>query len=94
MTNSFSALFVYLDMSSELKTGLQIIDNLTTQTELALLIAAASKRIIELNSDEDLIITEELKKRIDAIEARHARGDGITYSKHEFRQHLDNLMDK
>ncbi len=32
------------------------------------------------------------KKRIDAIVNRHARGDGKSYTKEEFRKNLDNLM--
>lgn len=44
--------------------------------------------------DEDLVITAELKKRISAIEERHERGKGKTYTKEEFRKHLDNLMSK
>lgn len=44
--------------------------------------------------EEDLIITNELKERISSIEARHARGEGKTYTKEEFRKHLDNLMSK
>lgn len=80
-------------MSTELKTGLEIIHNLTTHKELALLISAASNRILELSTGEDeLVITEELKQRIDSIETRHARGEGKTYTKEEFRKHLNKLM--
>ena len=80
-------------MSIDLKIGLEIIHSLNNQTELAILIEAASKRIIELSEEkDDFEFTDELKKRIDAIEARHARGEGKTYTKEEFRQHLDNLM--
>ena len=82
-------------MSTDLRTGLEIIDSLTTQKELAVLIAAASKRIIELSAEEEgLVITDELKERISSIEARHERGEGKTYSKEEFRNQLDNLMSK
>jgi hypothetical protein len=79
-------------MSTKLQTGLDIISSLSTQKELAMLIAAASERIIELAADEGaLVITDELKERIAAIEARHASGEGKTYTKDEFRKYLDNL---
>ncbi|MEO0470414.1 MAG: hypothetical protein AAF206_12390 [Bacteroidota bacterium] len=81
-------------MSTELQTGLAIVDSLSTQKELALLIAAASQRLVELSQQEELVLTDGLKDRISAIEARHARGEGKTYSKEEFRKHLNDLMSK
>jgi len=51
---------------------------------------------MDLLSEEEgkLLITDQLKKRIAAIEERHASGEGKTYPKEEFRKQLDNLLAK
>ena len=61
---------------------------------VAVLSQLVATEVEETESTEELIITDGLKKRISDIEERHTRGEGKTYSKEEFRQHLDNLKSK
>ncbi|MCB0855868.1 MAG: hypothetical protein KDD63_26785, partial [Bacteroidetes bacterium] len=51
-----------------------------------------ANEVQEAEEKDELVMTDDLKKRISAIEERHARGEGKTYTKEEFRKHLDNLM--
>ena len=59
---------------------------------LAALSQLMANEVQEAEEKEDFVITDDLKKRINAIEERHARGEGKTYTKEEFRKHLDSLM--
>ncbi|MEZ4776082.1 MAG: hypothetical protein R3D00_23095 [Bacteroidia bacterium] len=61
---------------------------------LAALSQLMANEVQESELTDDFVMTEELKNRITAIEERHAKGEGKTYTKEEFRKHLDNLISK
>ncbi|MCB0840393.1 MAG: hypothetical protein KDD99_27190 [Bacteroidetes bacterium] len=61
---------------------------------LANLIQLMTDEIQKAEEKGELVITDDLKKQFSLIKERHAIGKGKTYTKEEFRKHLDNLMSK